>query len=36
MKKKILFLLLVLIIPFIVSGCANDSMDEIEIIVTAL
>ena len=34
MKKKILFLLLVLIIPFIVSGCANDSMDEIEIIVT--
>lgn len=34
MKKKILFLLLILIIPFIVSGCANDSMDEIEIIVT--
>lgn len=34
MKKKILFLLLILIIPFIVSGCTNDSMDEIEIIVT--
>ena len=34
MKKKILFLLLILIIPFIVSGCANDSMDEIEIVVT--
>ena len=34
MKKKILFLLLILIIPFIVGGCANDSMDEIEIIVT--
>lgn len=34
MKKKILFLLLILIIPFIVSGCANDSMDEIEIGVT--
>ena len=34
MKKKILFLLLILIIPFLVSGCANDSMDEIEIIVT--
>lgn len=34
MKKKILFLLLILIIPFIVGGCANDSMDEIDIIVT--
>ena len=34
MKKKILFLLLILIIPFFVSGCANDSMDDIEIIVT--
>ena len=34
MKKKILFLLLILIIPFIVSGCDNDSMDEIEIGVT--
>lgn len=34
MKKKILFLLIILIIPFLVSGCANDSMDEIEIIVT--
>lgn len=34
MKKKILFLLLILIIPFLVSGCANDSMDDIEIIVT--
>ena len=33
MKKKFLFLLL-LIIPFILSGCANDSMDNIEIIVT--
>lgn len=34
MKKKILFLLIILIIPFIVSGCANDSMDEIDIVVT--
>ena len=34
MKKKILFLLLILIIPFLVSGCTNDSMDDIEIIVT--
>ncbi len=34
MKKKILFLLLILIIPFVVSGCANDSMDEIDIVVT--
>ena len=34
MKKKILFLLVLLVIPFLVSGCANDSMDEIEIIVT--
>ena len=34
MKKKLLFLLIILIIPFIVAGCANDSMDEIEIIVT--
>lgn len=34
MKKKLLFLLLILVIPFIVSGCANDSMDDIEIIVT--
>lgn len=34
MKKKILFLLLILIIPFFVSGCTNDSMDDIEIGVT--
>lgn len=34
MKKKILFLLIVLIIPFLVSGCANDGMDEIDVIVT--
>ena len=34
MKKKLLFLLLILIIPFIVSGCTNDSMDDIEIGVT--
>ena len=34
MKKKLLFLLLILIIPFFVSGCANDSMDDIEIGVT--
>lgn len=34
MKKKLLFLLIILIIPFIVAGCANDSMDDIEIIVT--
>ena len=34
MKKKLLFLLFVLIIPFIVTGCTNDSMDDIEIIVT--
>ena len=34
MKKKILFLLLILIIPFIVGGCTNDSMDEIDIVVT--
>ena len=33
MKKKFLFLLLLLLIPFI-SGCANDSMDNIDIIVT--
>lgn len=33
MKKK-LFLLLILIIPFIIGGCSNDSMDNIEIIVT--
>ena len=34
MKKKLLFLLFVLIIPFIITGCSNDSMDDIEIIVT--
>lgn len=34
MKKKLLFLLIILIIPFLVSGCTNDSMDDIEIIVT--
>lgn len=34
MKKKLLFILLILIIPFIVTGCTNDSMDDIEIIVT--
>ena len=34
MKKKLLFILLMLIIPFLVSGCTNDSMDDIEIIVT--
>ncbi len=34
MKKKLLFLLLILIIPFFVSGCTNDSMDDIEIGVT--
>ena len=33
MKKK-LFLLIILIIPFIVGGCRNDSMDNIEILVT--
>ena len=33
MKKKFLFLLLLLLIPFI-SGCANDSMDNIDVIVT--
>lgn len=33
MKKK-LFLLIILIIPFIVGGCRDDSMDNIEILVT--
>ena len=33
MKKKILLLLL-LLIPFLVTGCTNDSMDNIDIIVT--
>lgn len=33
MKKKI-FLILILIIPFIVGGCTNDSMDNIDILVT--
>ncbi len=33
MKKKLLSLLL-LLIPFLLSGCTNDSMDNIEIIVT--
>lgn len=33
MKKKFIFILL-LIIPFIVTGCTNDSMDNIEVIVT--
>jgi len=33
MKKK-LFLLLLLIIPFIVGGCTSDSMDNIDILVT--
>ena len=33
MKKKLL-LLIMLVIPFFVSGCTNDSMDNIEIIVT--
>ena len=33
MKKK-LFLILILIIPFIVGGCTNDSMDNIDILVT--
>ena len=34
MKRKIILLLIILIIPFIVGGCSNDSMDDIEIIVT--
>lgn len=34
MKKRLLFLLFILIVPFFVSGCTNDSMDNIEIIVT--
>ncbi len=33
MKKKFIFLLLLLLIPFI-SGCTNDSMDNIDVIVT--
>ena len=33
MKKKFIFILL-LIIPFILTGCTNDSMDNIEVIVT--
>lgn len=33
-KKLLLLLLLILIIPFFTSGCTNDSMDDIEIIVT--
>ena len=32
--KRIKYLLIVLIIPFFMSGCMNDSMDNIEIIVT--
>ena len=32
--KKIKYILLVLLIPFFMSGCMNDSMDQIEIIVT--
>ena len=32
--KKIIFLILILIIPFIVGGCTNDSMDNIDILVT--
>ena len=34
MKKKHLFLFLLLIVPFIVTGCTNDTMDNIEVIVT--
>ena len=33
MKKKFLFLI-ILLIPFILTGCTNDTMDNIEIIVT--
>lgn len=34
MKKNKLLLLLILIIPFFLTGCTNDTMDNIEIIVT--
>ena len=34
MKKTKLLLLLILIIPFFLTGCTNDTMDNIEIIVT--
>ena len=34
MKKNKLFLLLLLLVPFLMSGCTNDSMDNIEIVVT--
>ena len=33
-KKKLLLLLLMLFVPFLLVGCTNDSMDNIEIIVT--
>ena len=33
MKKKFIFLLLLLLIPFI-SGCTNDTMDNIDVVVT--
>ncbi len=34
MKKKLLLIIYLLILPLILSGCTNDSMDNIEIIVT--
>ena len=34
MKRKFLFLSSLLLCPFIISGCTNDSMDNIEVIVT--
>ena len=34
MKRKLLYLLVLLGIPFILTGCTNDSMDNIDIIVT--
>ena len=34
MKKKLFYLLVLLGIPFLLTGCTNDSMDNIDIIVT--
>lgn len=33
-KTKLFFLLFLFLIPFLLSGCANDSMDNIEVVVT--
>lgn len=33
-KTKLLYILLLMVIPFLITGCTNDSMDNIEIVVT--